>query len=163
VPYRERLDVIVDDLATRSVRAALNGFVTRNIVFAPGGDCFYVSDNSLGTREATSKMNELTERIEAMKLQAVDETPSDDGREAVERAITLAANHEQHSYDDDKTRFHEIRRELRTAFQKSIRTIKVSGEIQIGSRTLCGVLVEFTSHDLVAEHYLERDANPRWA
>ena len=108
-------------------------------------------------------MNEVSEKIRAMQQAAVDETPSDDGREAVERAITLAADHEQHSYDDDKTRFHEIRHELRTAFQKSIRRIRVSGEIQIGDRALCGMQVEFTSHDLVAEHYLEREASHRWA
>ena len=50
VSYSERPDVIVYDLATGKVRAVLNGFVTpRNIVFAPAGDRFYVSDSSLGT------------------------------------------------------------------------------------------------------------------
>lgn len=50
VSYSERSDVIVYDLTTGQVRAVLNGFVTpRNIVFAPAGDRFYVSDSSIGT------------------------------------------------------------------------------------------------------------------
>ena len=41
--------MIVYDLATGTVRAVLHGFVTpRNIVFAPSGAVFYVSDSSLG-------------------------------------------------------------------------------------------------------------------
>ena len=43
-------DVIVYDLATGAVRGVLRGYVTpRNIVFAPDGKSFYVSDSSLGT------------------------------------------------------------------------------------------------------------------
>lgn len=50
VSYSERPDVVVYNLKTRKVRAVLNGFVTpRNIVFAPSGEFFYVSDSSLGT------------------------------------------------------------------------------------------------------------------
>lgn len=50
VSYSERPDVVVYDLTTGQVRAVLNGFVTpRNIVFAPSGQRFYVSDSSLGT------------------------------------------------------------------------------------------------------------------
>lgn len=50
VSYSERPDVVVYDLDRGKVRAVLNGFVTpRNIVFAPGGERFYISDSSLGT------------------------------------------------------------------------------------------------------------------
>jgi YVTN family beta-propeller protein len=50
VSYSERPDVIVYNLATGQVRAVLHGFVTpRNIVFAPSGKAFYISDSSLGT------------------------------------------------------------------------------------------------------------------
>lgn len=50
VSYSERPDVIVYDLVTGKLRAVLRGFVTpRNIVFAPSGERFYVSDSSLGT------------------------------------------------------------------------------------------------------------------
>jgi YVTN family beta-propeller protein len=50
VSYSERPDVLVYDLASGQVRAVLKGYVTpRNIVFAPSGQQFYVSDSSLGT------------------------------------------------------------------------------------------------------------------
>ncbi|WP_213956250.1 beta-propeller fold lactonase family protein [Variovorax sp. dw_954] len=50
VSYSERPEVIVFDLSTGKVRAVLHGFVTpRNIIFAPSGRQFYVSDSSLGT------------------------------------------------------------------------------------------------------------------
>nr|MBP6466328.1 phosphate ABC transporter substrate-binding protein [Rubrivivax sp.] len=50
VSYSERPDVIVYDLVTGAVRGVLRGYVTpRNIVFAPDGKSFYVSDSSLGT------------------------------------------------------------------------------------------------------------------
>lgn len=49
VSYSERPDVVVYDLASRSVRATLHGYITpRNIVFAPSGKSFYISDSSLG-------------------------------------------------------------------------------------------------------------------
>ncbi|MDE2082455.1 MAG: beta-propeller fold lactonase family protein [Burkholderiales bacterium] len=48
--YSERPDLIVYDLVTGAVRGVLRGYVTpRNIVFAPDGKSFYVSDSSLGT------------------------------------------------------------------------------------------------------------------
>ncbi|MYZ42513.1 beta-propeller fold lactonase family protein [Schauerella aestuarii] len=50
VSYSERPDVVIYDLTSGKVRVVLNDFVTpRNIVFAPGGQRFYVSDSSLGT------------------------------------------------------------------------------------------------------------------
>jgi len=50
VSYSERAEVIVYDLQKNAVRGVLRGYVTpRNIVFAPDGDSFYVSDSSLGT------------------------------------------------------------------------------------------------------------------
>jgi len=50
VSYSERPEVIVYDLPKNSVRGVLSGYVTpRNIVFAPDGKSFYVSDSSLGT------------------------------------------------------------------------------------------------------------------
>lgn len=59
VSYSERPDVVVYDLKTGKVRKVLIGFVTpRNIVFAPLGEFFYVSDSSLGTvaKIATSSL-----------------------------------------------------------------------------------------------------------
>ena len=50
VSYSERPDVVVYNLQTGAVRGVLRGYVTpRNIVFAPDGKAFYVSDSSLGT------------------------------------------------------------------------------------------------------------------
>ncbi|MFC6340147.1 beta-propeller fold lactonase family protein [Pseudomonas sp. CCM 7891] len=49
VSYSQRSDVVVYDLKSGKVRKVLNGYVTpRNIVFAPSGDAFYLSDSSLG-------------------------------------------------------------------------------------------------------------------
>ncbi|RYE72496.1 MAG: hypothetical protein EOO81_03215 [Oxalobacteraceae bacterium] len=49
VSYSERPDVIVYDLTSNKVRGVLHGYVTpRNIIFAPSGKVFYVSDSSLG-------------------------------------------------------------------------------------------------------------------
>jgi YVTN family beta-propeller protein len=59
----ERPDVVVYNLTTGKVRAVLNGFVTpRNIVFAPSGEFFYVSDSSLGTvaKIATSSLKTVS-------------------------------------------------------------------------------------------------------
>jgi YVTN family beta-propeller protein len=50
VSYSERPDLVVYDLHTGLVRGVLHGYVTpRNIVFAPDGASFWVSDSSLGT------------------------------------------------------------------------------------------------------------------
>lgn len=44
-----RSELIAYDLQTDTVLHVLKGFVTpRNIIFAPSGDVFYVSDSSLG-------------------------------------------------------------------------------------------------------------------
>lgn len=49
VSYSERPDIVVYDLTSDKVRAVLHGYVTpRNILFAPSGNAFYVSDSSLG-------------------------------------------------------------------------------------------------------------------
>ncbi|VVM67282.1 hypothetical protein PS662_01616 [Pseudomonas fluorescens] len=49
VSYSQRSDVVVYDLKSGKVRKVLSGYVTpRNIVFAPSGDVFYLSDSSLG-------------------------------------------------------------------------------------------------------------------
>ncbi len=49
VSNSERSDIIVYDLPGGSVRGVLSGYVTqRNIVFAPDGKAFYISDSSLG-------------------------------------------------------------------------------------------------------------------
>ncbi len=49
VSYSERPEVLVYNLETGRVQAVLDGFITpRNIVFAPSGKVFYVSDSSLG-------------------------------------------------------------------------------------------------------------------
>ena len=63
VSYSERPDVVVYNLKTGKVRKVLNGFVTpRNIVFAPSGEFFYVSDSSLGTvaKSATSSLKTVS-------------------------------------------------------------------------------------------------------
>lgn len=63
VSYSERPDVVVYDLKTGKVRKVLDGFVTpRNIVFAPSGEFFYVSDSSLGTvaKIATSSLKTVS-------------------------------------------------------------------------------------------------------
>ena len=50
VSYSERAELVVYDLKQQKVRAVLNGYATpRNIVFAPDGKVFYLSDSSLGT------------------------------------------------------------------------------------------------------------------
>ncbi len=50
VSYSDEPRVIVYDLQTGQPIKTLAGYVTpRNIVFAPDGKCFYVSDSSLGT------------------------------------------------------------------------------------------------------------------
>ena len=62
VSYSERPDVVVYDLKTGMVRSVLRGFVTpRNIVFAPSGEFFYISDSSLGTvaKVATSSLKTI--------------------------------------------------------------------------------------------------------
>lgn len=49
VSYSERSELIVYNLKTGKVRQVLRGFITpRNIVFAPSGTVFYVSDSTLG-------------------------------------------------------------------------------------------------------------------
>jgi YVTN family beta-propeller protein len=49
VSYSERPDVVVYNLKKSNVRGVLHGYITpRNIVFAPDGKTFYVSDSSLG-------------------------------------------------------------------------------------------------------------------
>ena len=49
VSYSERPELLVYNLQTGRVQAVLDGFLTpRNIVFAPSGNVFYVSDSSLG-------------------------------------------------------------------------------------------------------------------
>jgi len=49
VSYSERPEVLVYNLETGHVQVVLDGFITpRNIVFAPSGKVFYVSDSSLG-------------------------------------------------------------------------------------------------------------------
>ena len=49
VSYSERSEVIVYNLQTGTVRGVLRGYVTpRNIVFAPDGKAFYISDSSRG-------------------------------------------------------------------------------------------------------------------
>ena len=61
VSYSERPDVVVYNLQTGAVRGVLHGYVTpRNIVFAPDGQSFYVSDSSLG----------IIARIDTASLQA---------------------------------------------------------------------------------------------
>jgi len=63
VSYSERPDVVVYNLKTGKVRKVLNGFVTpRNIVFAPSGEFFYVSDSSRGTvaKIATSSLKTVS-------------------------------------------------------------------------------------------------------
>lgn len=63
VSYSERPDVVVYDLKTGKVRKVLDGFVTpRNIVFAPSGEFFYVSDSSRGTvaKIATSSLKTVS-------------------------------------------------------------------------------------------------------
>ena len=110
----------------------------------------------LNTSVATQKLNEIELKINALQSQIVLDAPEDDGREAVERAITLAASHEQHSYDDDPTRFREIRRELRTAFQKAISTIRVTEERRENHRIVCDVQVKFAWFDGSIEHSITR-------
>jgi len=47
--YSERSEVIVYDLKKKNIRGVLRDFITpRNIVFAPSGEVFYISDSSLG-------------------------------------------------------------------------------------------------------------------
>ena len=49
VSYSERPAVVAYTLKTGAVQGVLRGYVTpRNIVFAPDGQSFYVSDSSLG-------------------------------------------------------------------------------------------------------------------
>jgi YVTN family beta-propeller protein len=52
VSYSARTDIAVYDLEKGELRQVINGFITpRNIVFAPDGNSFYVSDSSKGTVE----------------------------------------------------------------------------------------------------------------
>lgn len=63
VSYSERPDVVVYNLRKGEVRGVLRGYVTpRNIVFAPDGKSFYVSDSSLGevVKVATDNLKTLT-------------------------------------------------------------------------------------------------------
>lgn len=66
VSYSERPDVVVYDLRTNKVRAVLHGYVTpRNIVFAPSGNVFYISDSSLG----------VVDKIDTNTLKIVSKIP----------------------------------------------------------------------------------------
>lgn len=70
VSYSQRPDVVVYDLRTEHVRAVLPGYVTpRNIVFAPTGKEFYLSDSSLGT----------INKIDAASLSTVASIPAGAG------------------------------------------------------------------------------------
>ena len=63
VSYSERPDVVVYDLKKGNVRGVLRTYVTpRNIVFAPDGKSFYVSDSSLGevVKVDTANLKPLT-------------------------------------------------------------------------------------------------------
>jgi YVTN family beta-propeller protein len=68
--YSERCEVVVYDLTTGKVRATLKDFVTpRNIVFAPSGKFFYISDSSLGE----------IKKIDSATLQDVADLPAGAG------------------------------------------------------------------------------------
>lgn len=81
VSYSERPDVIVYDLRTGKVRSVVHGYVAlRNIVFAPSGNAFYISDSSLGTvTRVDSQSLEATSRL-PLGAGAFGTTISKDGK-----------------------------------------------------------------------------------
>lgn len=75
--------------------------------------------------DTVQRLNDVEAKIKAVEAQIVIPPPIDEAREAVERAMSLFVEHEERSLDSEPTRYYEVRREIRTAFQKAIKRIDV--------------------------------------
>ena len=80
VSYSERPAIVAYALKTGTVQGVLRGYVTpRNIVFAPDGQSFYVSDSSLGSITRIDAASLTTQATLAAGPGAFGTTLSKDG------------------------------------------------------------------------------------
>ena len=80
------------------------------------------------TTASSIKLNEISTKMKAVEALMLKEAPTGQDRLPAERAWSLAVEHQDRALDDDLTRFYQIRRDIRMAFQRSIETLFVHPE-----------------------------------
>lgn len=105
------------------------------------------------------------ERLNAIELQIKDhehglvfEAPEDDERLPAEKAWSLAVKLQDATLADDDEALAAVRREVKVAFQKAIRVIRVAPEVREGDDIAVSLEVEFNGYDGVVEHQYTRRA-----
>ena len=86
------------------------------------------------------------------------EAPEDDERLPAEKAWSLAVKLQDATLADDDEALAAVRREVKVAFQKAIRVIRVAPEVREGDDIAVSLEVEFNGYDGVVEHQYTRRA-----
>ena len=102
----------------------------------------------MNTRLVSEKMNAIELQIKDHEVDMVQESiEGDDELLPAEKAWSLAVRHQDTMLGDDKEAWYAVRRELKTAFQKSIDEIRVYSEERIGNELHGKVSVIFRGYD----------------
>lgn len=105
------------------------------------------------------KLNNIELQIKDHESGMVEESiPDDDERLPAEKAWTLAVNLQDATLGDDPVALANIRSEIKVAFQKAIRVIRVPPEVRTDHEITVHLEVEFNGYDAVVQHQYKRRA-----
>lgn len=94
----------------------------------------------------------VTEKLNALEMQirhheTIPAEPEAEERLFAEKAWALVERHDNALLGDDPQELHEVRRELKAAFQRSLERISVFGETREGDTHLCKFSVRFRGYE----------------
>jgi DNA invertase Pin-like site-specific DNA recombinase len=112
----------------------------------------------MNSQPVVEKMNAIELQIKEYETSILLEDEDGDDRLPAEKAWSLAVRHQDAELGDDKEAWYAVRRELKTAFQKSILAIHVYPERRIDDVMHCKISAQFRGYDGEPIHEYTRPA-----
>lgn len=112
----------------------------------------------MNSKPVAEKLNAIELQIRAHEAGMVLDAAPDDERLPAEKAWSLAVNLQDATLGDDPTALAAVRREVKVAFQKAIRVIRIAPEVRVDDDITVALQVEFNGYDDVVKHTYSRPA-----